>query len=117
MKPFETLTPEQESILPGVRDEWLGYGLSCEPANRALAEEGVREAYAAAGLEPPKIIVWLDSPMAGALGQAFLQSIPDSDKVRGQVRDQVSDQVSDQVRDRVWDEVSDRVAGEVAGEV
>ena len=107
MKPFETLTPEQESILPGVRDEWLGYGLSCEPANRALAEEGVREAYAAAGLEPPKIIVWLDSPMAGALGQAFLQSMqfPDSD----QVSDQVRDQVSGQVRGQVWDQVRDQV--------
>ena len=113
MKPFETLTPEQESILPGVRDEWLGYGLSCEPANRALAEEGVREAYAAAGLEPPKIIVWLDSPMAGALGQAFLQSIPDSD----QVRDQVSGQVWDQVWGQMWDQVRDQVSGQVSGQV
>ena len=124
MKPFETLTPEQEAILAGVRDEWLGYGLSCEPANRALAEEGVREAYAAAGLEPPKIIVWLDSPMAGALGQAYyLQSmpIPDrdqvSDQVWGQVRDQVSGQVWGQVRDQVWDQVRNQVSGQVWDQV
>ncbi|MFI0353153.1 DUF6745 domain-containing protein [Actinomadura sp. 9N407] len=36
-------------------------------ADRAEAERGVTELYRAAGLEPPKAFVWLDSPVAGAV--------------------------------------------------
>lgn len=61
------LNEAQLAAIPRVRDEWLAHGLSTEPANRPEAENGVREAYEAAGLEPPKLIIWCDSPMAGAV--------------------------------------------------
>lgn len=64
------LTPEQESLLPVIRDEWIAHGLSTEPANRKEAELGVCETYAAADLEPPKIFIWCDSPWTGAIAQA-----------------------------------------------
>ena len=86
---IDTLTVEQEAMLAQVRDEWLAVGLSTEPASRPAAEEGVRQAYRRAGLEPPSVVIWLDSPYAGCVASAMLSQ----DQVGGQVRDQVRDQV------------------------
>ena len=71
-KRIDRLTGEQLALLADVRDEWLKVGLSTEPADRAAAEAGVREAYSRAGLEPPARVVWLDSPLAGCIGSAML---------------------------------------------
>lgn len=62
-----SLTPEQQSKIPAFRQEWLDIGLSCEPANREAAVEAVNDAYRQAGLEPPKVVIWMDSPFAGAV--------------------------------------------------
>lgn len=59
---IDKLTKEQEDAIPKVRDEWIQHGLSTEPANRKLVEEGVSEAYTAAGLKPPTRIEWVDGP-------------------------------------------------------
>ena len=64
------LTAGQTAQLPIIRDRWLAVGLSTAPADRLAAESGVRVTYQKAGLEPPVIIVWLSSPMAGAIGAA-----------------------------------------------
>ena len=87
---IDTLTVEQEAMLAQVRDEWLAVGLSTEPANRPAAEEGVRQAYRRAGMEPPSVVIWLGSPYAGCVASAMLS--------QGQVRGQVWAQV----RDAVW---------------
>jgi hypothetical protein len=128
VKRIEKLTSEQEVLLPQQRDHWIKTGLSTEPADRARAEDGVRKAYRAAGLEPPRVIVWLDSPLAGAYGQALTgmlltelaKSRPQGqvwDQVRDQVWDQVRDQVGDQVRDQVWDQVRGQVWDQVRDQV
>lgn len=97
------LSAEQEALVPVVRDEWLAHGLRTGPADRAEAERGVRLAYEAAGLAAPSLMLWLGSPLAGAIGQAILR-LPD---VRGQVWDQVGDQVWGQVWGQVRDQVGD----------
>lgn len=71
---IEQLTPEQEAMLPIFRDYWIGRGLSTEPADRALAEEGIREAYEAAGLPPPPKIHWVKSPNEVVMLQASLMT-------------------------------------------
>jgi len=116
------LTPAQLARIPEVRDQWLATGLSTERADRPRAEAGVRLAYEAAGLEPPKIIVWLDSPMAGAMGAALLSGTKVAGaQVRAQVGAQVWAQVRDQVRDQVgaqvWAQVGDQVWAQVRGQV
>ena len=114
---IDTLTVEQEAMLAQVRDEWLAVGLSTEPANRPAAEEGVRQAYRRAGMEPPSVVIWLGSPYAGCVASAMLSQ----DQVWGQVWDQVGDQVRDQVRAQVgaqvWDQVRDQVWGQVWDQV
>ena len=44
-------------------DRWGAAHLSCQPADRDTAEEGIRLAYAAAGLAPPRRIVWCGGPL------------------------------------------------------
>jgi hypothetical protein len=75
-------------------DRWGAAHLSCEPADRRMAEEGIRLAYAAANLEPPRRIVWCGGPLeiAGHLAAAS------QDEVIGR---NVKAEVFDQIRDRV----------------
>lgn len=106
MPKLAELSPEQEALLPVVRDEWLTHGFSTAPADRRAAEEGMRAAYREAKLAPPPIVVWLDSPLRGAFGAWWLSEILTTiDQVRGQVRGQVGDQV----RGQVWDQVRGQV--------
>ena len=114
---IDTLTVEQEAMLAQVRDEWLAVGLSTEPANRPAAEEGVRQAYRRAGMEPPSVVIWLGSPYAGCVASAMLSQDQVGGQVWAQVRDQVWGQVRDQVRDQVWDQVRGQVWGQVRGQV
>ena len=113
---IEQLTRKQIAMLDTVRNEWLGHGLATGPADRVQAEEGVRLAYQAAGLTPPRIVIWLDSPLAGAIGAEFLRRI--LKEISGpQVGDQVRDQVWDQVRAQVWYQVGDQVWAQVWDQV
>lgn len=72
---IEKLTEEQESQLSVFRDKWLEIGLKTGPGNREKAEEALARAYEAAGLKPPKIMLWADSPHAGAILAAALMKI------------------------------------------
>ena len=123
MKKIEKLTPEQESQLAVYRDKWLKIGLSCEPADRAAAVAGANAAYIAAGLAPPKLVIWLDSPLSGAYGAAMLKNMPAQvgdqvwDQVVDQVVAQVGDQVVAQVGDQVWAQVGAQVRDQVGNQV
>jgi len=103
---IDQLTPDQTAALATTRDEWLAHGLATGPADRAEAEAGVADAYRAAGLETPRTVIWLDSPMAGSIAAWMLTT------AQAQVRDQVGDQVGAQVRDQVWAQVRDQVGCE-----
>jgi hypothetical protein len=113
MARWDALTSEQEALLSEVRQEWLAYGLSTAPADRAAAVAAVAQTYEAMGLEPPQIIMWVDSPLAGALAAMMLASGEDGaqavDQVSGRVREQVLRQVEEQVRQgRVGDQIDSR---------
>ena len=80
-----TLTDAQLARLPIIRDKWISIGLSTEPADRLRAERAVRRAYVRGGQAEPDKIIWLGSPMAGAIGSAFLKKLQDA-SVRGERR-------------------------------
>lgn len=65
--------PNTDTDLADVAEVSLATGLSCEPADRARAEAGVRTAYAQAGLVAPRLFLWFDSPAAGATAVAMLR--------------------------------------------
>src|SRR5260370_25392653 len=91
------LTACQLAALPGIRDEWLARGLSTEPASRQAAEAGIRAAYIAGGLAPPRVIIWLGSPWTGVIGRAVAPVII-SYYVGAQVGDIIAD--DDRCEDR-----------------
>src|SRR5487761_613836 len=119
-KRITKLTTDQLAMLPAICDQWLAHGLSTELADRSAAEAGIRAAYRAAKLDPPRFIIWLGSPMSGAIGQAWAPAIISrylDAQVDDQVDDQVRDQVGDQVGDQVYDQVDDQVGAQVDDQV
>jgi hypothetical protein len=83
-------------------DRWAAERMSCEPADRPLAEDGIRRAYAAAGLAPPDRIVWCGGPME--IAKHLATASPD---------DEIGDNVKAEVFDRVLDTVG--TYGEIFG--
>jgi hypothetical protein len=135
MVQIKTLTPEEEALLPIVRDEWLKIGLATGPADRGAAQAAIADAYRIAGLEPPSVWVWLDSPCAGCLCAWILASagerLPNHIRTWArnrlgarvwnqmeQVWNQVGEQVHDQVYnlDEVWDQVTNQVGAPTVSE-
>jgi len=45
---IKTLSPQQESRIPEIRERWLRIGLSCEPLDLERAQDAVKRAYAVA---------------------------------------------------------------------
>ena len=66
------LTHAQEAMAAAIEDQWLAAAVQTGPAVRAAAEQGVRDSYRLAGLEPPERVYWLGSPRAGAVAVALL---------------------------------------------
>ncbi|NOK57953.1 MAG: hypothetical protein GFH27_549287n257 [Chloroflexi bacterium AL-W] len=78
--PIKELTPEQEALLPTYAAKWEAIQCSTVPADRAMAEEGVRLTYEAVRLKPPQEPIWLPSPHAIAV--TYQQLFPLSDPAR-----------------------------------
>jgi hypothetical protein len=101
------------------RETWMSIGLDTTPIDKEKARDAVNSAYTCAGMKPPSIFIWLESPMRGAYGAHFLAQVRAQvgDQVRAQVGDQVWAQVRDQVGDQVWAQVGDQVWAQVRAQV
>lgn len=114
------LTAAQKAAAEELTHEYSATILSTEPADEAVVERSVAEAYRAGGHEPPQCIRWFDSPREFVLARAM-----DDPKVRDSVEDSVRDSVqasvwtlfgapvSARVRDSVWTLVGARVRDSV----
>ena len=97
---YETLTPEQTAALARYRARWTAIRRSTASADRGAAEQGVRLAYRAAGLEPPARFVWCESPIALSMA-ALRPSRADGPNIRPQIVDRPRRQVAALVRKRI----------------
>lgn len=115
------LTPKQEAQIPLIRDEFLNYGLSTEPADFESAEQAVKDAYISAGLEPPKIFIHVDSPYQGAIAAAILKSINLRPQICSQVFHLISEQITTKIRYRtelrLWAQIWSQVGGQVRDKI
>jgi hypothetical protein len=75
-------------------DRWAAAHSSCEPADRGTAEEGIRLAYASAGLAPPQRIIWCGGPLEIA---QHLAAASADDLIGANVKAEVFDRVRDRV--------------------
>jgi hypothetical protein len=118
--PVEKLTTGQQALAEEVVRDWVGYGLSTTPADRAAAEAGVAQAYLAAGLDPPETVVWVDSPLAAALGAYQLSSMigheashPVDEYLRAHLAWRFRRRIDARVRQTVRGLVTDRVSARI----
>lgn len=121
----ERLSPDDLTVLENVRDEWLKSGLSTAPTDRAKAQAAAAAAYTAAGLKPPRIFIWLQSPWAGNTVMRLLKSDLDSPWELGTTQLDVWDavwkqllpQMEQQVGATLWQETRKRVRQEATQRV
>ena len=104
-----SLTEEQLAGMSDIREKWRGYGLSCEPADRKRAEQGIVEAYRVAELPAPQII-WCDSPLAGLAARTEFMARTkkgngrqSTNTIAGEcVKDKVLHKTNCRVRSNIW---------------
>jgi len=63
-KLIESLTPEQEALIPVYREKYRAIGLSTTPTDRAKAEAAIKACYKYLKLKDPEI-VWAENPYDG----------------------------------------------------
>lgn len=118
--------PGSREHVSAVRGRWLEAALSTEPLRPEAAHAAVAQAYRAAGLEPPALVLTARSPIGGALIAAALEAMPigsdgltAGDFVGRQVNTAVVDAVTEslgaqrvsrrRVHGIVWDEAKDDI--------
>lgn len=116
MPKITTLTDEHRARLGPFADAWIGRVLRtgpCTPDERATVEDGMRRCYEAAGLAWHGRVVWVESPLVGALATPLAAHLsgtaPMHDAVYDAVGVAVIDAVHDAVRGAVGDAVGDAV--------
>jgi hypothetical protein len=68
-----------------VRDRWIRYARSAEPADRPAAEAALGAAYLAAGRTAPGSVIWAPSPLAGCRAAAAIPGEPLREVLRDRV--------------------------------
>ena len=65
---IETLTSEQEALIPVVRDEWIQFCLGGDSfVDKKKAIEGIAWVYSFAKMEKPKFIAFAEGPFVAQL--------------------------------------------------
>jgi hypothetical protein len=72
---LEHLSPEVLALVASVREEWLAVGLGTGPADRLASVDAAAAAYRAAGLEPARLVLWFDSPLAATYAAERLTGV------------------------------------------
>ena len=115
MKKVTKLTDAQRARFPECVEKWTKIGLSCEPADWALAESSVMRLYDGVNLERPKVVVRVSSPIVGAFAAAIAESMLRSGAVYGAVYGAVGGAVDGAVRGAVRGAVDGAVGDAVRG--
>lgn len=101
---LEKLTPEQEALIPIVRDRWLNQLFDLKDINVEQLTEGVNWLYTFCKLEKPKIII-CDSLIEAQIIATTLKNFNVLDNIGDNVRDNIIDNVVDNIGDNVLDNV------------
>jgi hypothetical protein len=112
-----TLLPEHLAAVDRVRDESTAAALSTERCDRPAAEAAVREAYRTAGLAPPELVVWMDSPLGGVFASGVLRQPAIGGQLRGQLGGQLRDQLWGQLGDQLGGQLGDQLWGQLRGQL
>jgi hypothetical protein len=110
----------QMALLPLAREEWLRVGLSTDRADRARSERAVLAMYDEISAPRPAVI-WMDSPMSGALGaeltSALLREISSRRGSGDQLWGQLGGQLGDQLGGQLGGQLRDQLGGQLRGQL
>jgi hypothetical protein len=118
-----TLTVEQIARIREVADQWVRAGLSTQRCDRSRAEDSVRFAYRSAGLDEPRHVVWMDSPVGGMFAAAMIKSTATATPLPNHVWsligeqpwDVIRDQLGSQLAQHLWTQIVDQLADPLGG--
>jgi len=120
-KTIDRLTVEAEALIPVMRDKWITIGLATGPADREAAQAAISDAYRMAGLEPPRIWIWLGSPWAGNIASCILDTVGDPARIWNPVNDPVGNriwgQLTGELQSKIYDQLLDPVRFQIGQEV
>ena len=111
------LTAAQKSRFDEWAEKWIEIGLRTGPADRERFEAAAAKCYRYAGIPWHGNVVWVPSPLVGALAAPIAALLVRSSPVDGAVDGAVGDAVSGAVSDAVGGAVDDAVGGAVRGAV
>ena len=121
---IEKLTPEQEAMMPAWRDKWIEIGLKTGECDKERFERGIRVAYKKANIPFPEKIVYVKSPMIGAIASILANGIyhkkmnnPTASAVDSSVSSAVGSAVDSAVRSAVGSAVGSSVDSAVGSAV
>ncbi|WGW12698.1 hypothetical protein LWF01_02705 [Saxibacter everestensis] len=113
------LTDHDLALIQAEIDRWVRVALSTERCDRPKAEAAVNETYRTAGLEPPKAIIWMDSPMGGICALGVLSQLGGQlrGQLGGQLRGQLRDQLRGQLGGQLWGQLGGQLWGQLGGQL
>jgi len=118
MKRIDKLTEKQKAMLPVWADKWIKIGLKTGETDWATFDKYMPICYLKAGIQYPKRVIRVKSPMVGAFAAAIAGAILKQKRGNnGAVRGAVSDAVRGAVGGAVGGAVSGAVSGAVDGAV
>src|SRR5258706_13753133 len=101
------------------RGEWMRVGLSVERCDRPAAEAAVHAVYGTVGQPEPAVVVWMDSPLGGALAAAALKKIY-SDQLGGQLsgrRRRLGDRLGGQLYGQLCRHLQEQLEGKLGSKL
>jgi hypothetical protein len=116
-KRITKLTAAQEAAMTQHAEHWIQRGLDTLPPDWDEVDRGIRECYAFANLQEPKVIVRVPNPLVGALAFPIASYLLASGAGISRRRDAVDGVVGGAVRGAVGGAVGGAVRGAVGGAV
>ncbi|MEM9599439.1 MAG: DUF6745 domain-containing protein [Pseudomonadota bacterium] len=95
MAKITKLTPQQEAMIPAIREQFRAEALRTDPINKEQAKAAVIALYETAGLNAPRLTLVAQSPMQAQMMRALLAG--DQDQLWGQLRGQLWGQLRGQL--------------------
>jgi hypothetical protein len=110
--PITKVSDAQMALLPLAREEWLRVGLSTDRADRARSERAVLAMYDEISAPRPAVI-WMDSPMSGALGAELTSALLREISSRRGSGDQLGVQLWGQLWGHLWGQLEVQLQGQL----
>jgi hypothetical protein len=100
MKNIESLTPEQEALIPVIRQKWLN--LASTPIDKQKVKDSISALYQYAGKPIPKHFLFVKSLCEALIFLSSIKTVSLGGSLRDSLRDSLGDSLGDSLRGSLW---------------